>query len=83
VPPDPQREDSPGPKDWQADLARYGGLGLTLGVTLAAFSLAGWWLDGQFGTSPLCLLIGTGLGFFGGMVSLIRKVPTVRGKQRK
>ncbi len=82
MPQAPQKDDRPGPKDWQADLARYGGLGLTLGVTLAVFSLAGWWLDGQFGTSPLCLLIGTSLGFFGGMTSLVRKIPPVSGKRK-
>lgn len=78
----PQQDDHPGSKDWQADLARYGGLGLGLGVTLAAFALAGWWLDGRLGTSPLCLLVGTSLGFLGGMTSLIRKVPPPGGKKR-
>lgn len=65
--------------DWRADLARYSGLGLTFGVTVTLFALGGWWLDGRLGSSPWGLLVGTGLGFAGGLISMVKKLPPPGG----
>jgi F0F1-type ATP synthase assembly protein I len=69
----------PGAEERSSDFARYAGLGVQFGVTVALLSLGGYALDNWTGTSPLFLLIGVGLGFAGGLISLIRHVPPVRG----
>ena len=49
---------------------------LTMGIQLAAgvlvFFFIGYWLDGKFGTSPLCALGGVTLGAAGGLFKFIR-----------
>ena len=47
------------------------------GITESAFALLlpiglGYWLDGQFGTRPIGLLVGVGLGFAAMMLRLVR-----------
>ena len=73
---------SPRPADWRADLARYSGLGLTFGVTVTLFALGGWWIDGRLESSPWGLLLGTGLGFTGGLISLVKKLPSSGSTRR-
>jgi len=50
------------------------GAGLTFGVTLVVFTLVGVWLDSLFGTRPLFLLLGLGVGGVGGFVHLVETV---------
>ncbi|MFQ5505165.1 MAG: AtpZ/AtpI family protein [Planctomycetota bacterium] len=50
------------------------GAGLTFAASLVLFSLAGVWLDGHAGTSPLFLLIGLAMGAVGGFVHLVETV---------
>jgi F0F1-type ATP synthase assembly protein I len=48
------------------------GAGLTLAASVGLFAYAGLWLDTQFGTRPLCLLLCTCCGIVGGILHLIR-----------
>ena len=66
-----------------SSVAQSGGnasLGITFGATILAFVGFGWWLDDRFGTSPWLLIVGMLLGSVGGIVSLVKKVPPVRGR---
>jgi ATP synthase protein I len=75
----PNPRGKPGAAEQGSDLARYAGLGLQFGVTVALLSLGGYALDRWAGTLPLFLLVGLALGFAGGLISLIRHVPAARG----
>lgn len=61
---------------------RYAGLGMQFAATIGLFAWAGWWLDGKLGTRPIVLIVGVLLGFLGGLVSLVHKVPPPRGRSR-
>lgn len=61
-----------------SEYARYAGLGLQFGFTVALLSLGGYALDRWAGTLPLFLLVGVALGFAGGLISLLRHVPAAR-----
>lgn len=69
----------PGLGEQGFDYARYAGLGLQFGVTVALLALGGYALDRWAGTLPLFLLVGVALGFAGGLISLVRQVPAARG----
>jgi ATP synthase protein I len=47
--------------------ARFGAVGIEMGVSTAIGYVLGAWLDGRFGTTPwlmlLCLLLGISAGF--------------------
>lgn len=75
----PNPRGTPGESEPSSDYVRYAGLGLQFGVTVALLSLGGYALDRWAGTSPLFLLVGVGLGFAGGLISLLRHVPAARG----
>ena len=47
---------------------------MTFAVTATLFGLGGYWLDREFGTVPLFLLIGLFVGFIGGFVHLLSVV---------
>lgn len=64
------------------DFARYSGLGLQLGVIVTLFSLGGNWLDQRLGTRPWFLLVGVLLGFVGGTISVVSRVPGSSGRAR-
>jgi F0F1-type ATP synthase assembly protein I len=63
------------PKDRNADTAwvKLSGLGVELAAAVGGLSLAGYWWDRHFGTSPWGLLTGLSLGMVGGMYNLIRQ----------
>ena len=65
------RRANQGAKEW----GRYAGLGITFAFTILVFTLGGWWLDARLGSSPWLLLLGVLLGFTGGLISLVRRVP--------
>ena len=51
------------------------GSGLTMIAAVALFTLGGRWLDERLGwSSPLFLLVGFGLGAFGGFLHLVNSV---------
>ena len=81
TPEDEPKSDRPGGGLRRAlgdDFGRYSGLGCQFGVTITVLSLAGNWLDERFGTRPWLLLLGVLLGFVGGTISLVSKVPSAR-----
>lgn len=57
------------------DIGRYSGLGFQFAATVGVFAFGGYWLDQRLGTLPLFLITGVLLGFAGGILSLIRRVP--------
>jgi len=56
------------------------GLGLTLGLATALFAVGGNWIDGQLGTKPLFVLLGTFVGFGGGFWSMYSRL-MVKGRE--
>jgi F0F1-type ATP synthase assembly protein I len=47
-------------------------------VAMVICALAGWWLDGRFGTGPWGLFVGMAFGFAALLVRLLRiKTPTI------
>ncbi len=46
--------------------------GTELGLTIAVLCLLGWWLDGQWNSSPLMLLLLGGVGILGTFYKLFR-----------
>lgn len=55
-----------------AELGRYGGYGLTIGIATALFAWIGSVLDERFHTGPLFVLLGTFTGFGAGFFSMYR-----------
>jgi F0F1-type ATP synthase assembly protein I len=49
-------------------------IGLEFGAVLVGSALAGVWLDGRFGTSPILLILGTFAGAGGGIYSMYRRL---------
>ena len=52
--------------------AQYLHLGIQLGITVVLFALGGYWLDGQYGTSPFGVAGGAFLGISIGLYHFIR-----------
>jgi F0F1-type ATP synthase assembly protein I len=54
--------------------AKYMGAGLQFGGAIVLFTLAGVWLDGKLGSSPLFTIAGVFVGFFAGFMSIYTRV---------
>lgn len=67
TPDDNHQEPSP-----LADYAVYGAAGIQLAVVTVAGLLAGNALDGWLGWTPVLTIVGTALGFTGGILNLVR-----------
>jgi len=68
------------------EVARYTGHGLTLAMAMGLFLLAGWWLDGRLGTTPLFTIGGALLGAAGGFYHILQHLlffPREREKERE
>jgi ATP synthase protein I len=52
---------------------RYSGVGLELAAAIGGFALAGYWIDGRYGTRPWGVLGGVVLGMVGGLYNLVRE----------
>lgn len=59
---------------------RFAAVGLQYAATLGLFAWGGHALDARFGTKPLLLILGVFLGFAGGTISLVRKIPPVQSR---
>ena len=59
-----------------ADVSRFGGYGLTLGIATALFAWIGSVLDERFRTGPLFVILGTFTGFGTGFYSMYRHLVT-------
>jgi F0F1-type ATP synthase assembly protein I len=70
-------------KSARADLARYGGLGMQLAATVGLLAWLGWRLDLWLGTKFVFLLVGVLLGFVGGFLSLLARVPPTSSENRR
>ncbi len=57
------------------------GLGTTLAATVLAGLGAGYWLDGQLGTSPWLLLLGGTLGMGAALVHFLRLASNLSKRQ--
>ena len=57
-----------------AGYLKYSAAGMQLFVALGLGTLLGWWLDGQFGLSPLFLVCGMFLGFATGFYTLYKEL---------
>ncbi len=71
----PRQAGSPGsrPGD-RAAASEFAGLGITMGLAIALFAVAGNWLDGRLGTKPLFVLLGVFLGFGAGFYSMYSRL---------
>lgn len=67
--PEEPRQGSTESKGW----VRLSSIGFELAAAVAGFTLAGYWWDLHYGTSPWGILIGVVLGLVGGMYNLIRQ----------
>jgi F0F1-type ATP synthase assembly protein I len=52
---------------------RYSGAGLELAGATAGLALAGYWIDGKFGTKPWGIIVGLFIGIVGGLYNLIKE----------
>jgi F0F1-type ATP synthase assembly protein I len=80
--PGKRKELFPGLGQVYRDVAPYLTLGFQLAAAVIVFFLAGWWLDGRYGTSPTFQLVGVAVGAVGGMIKFFRTISTL-GKQDK
>ena len=53
-----------------------------IGLEFALPAAGGYWLDGHFGTTPLLIIVGAGLGFCLGMMHLLQ-IANERGKNSR
>ena len=61
---------------------RYSGAGFELAGATAGLALAGYWIDGRFGTGPWGILGGVAIGLIGGLYNLVKQsLEAVRGGQ--
>jgi len=51
---------------------RHSGAGLELAGATAGLALAGYWVDGRYGTRPWGLLVGVFIGIVGGLYNLVK-----------
>ncbi len=56
---------------------------LQFGISIILFTLIGSWLDRKFGTSPVLLLVGMGLGAGAGFYSMYSKLTASERKRAK
>jgi ATP synthase protein I len=65
------------------DVGPYLGLGFQLAASIILMFFLGWWLDKQFGSSPLLTIIFSFLGGFAGIYSVIKAVLELNKKKKK
>lgn len=56
------------------EISPYIGHGFQLAASILVFLFLGRWVDSQFGTYPVFMIIGAFIGGAGGMISFIRAV---------
>lgn len=66
--------DEAGPDALVGQVGRYAGHGFTIAAATVVFALAGDWLDGRLGTTPLFVLLGVFVGFGAGFYSMYRQL---------
>ena len=68
------------PNDVKTNYARWAGIGIEFGGTVAVFCAIGYWLDKQWNTSPWLLLTGFFVGFLGMFYNLWKQTRNLRQK---
>lgn len=63
------------------ELSPYLNLGWQLAITICLMALLGWWLDGQFDTKPLFVIICSVFGVIAALYSFIRTVISLNKKK--
>lgn len=66
------------PRGTLAELGRFSGYGLTLGIATALFAWLGSLVDERFHTGPLFVIVGTFTGFGAAFYSMYRHLVTDR-----
>ncbi len=66
-----------------AEVGPYASLGIQFAVTILLFLAVGWWLDGELGTTPLFILLGTPLGAIAGFYKLYRTLMDLDQKRKE
>ncbi len=69
--------ESDGQSTRTSQIGRYGGYGITLGLSIALFAWLGLKLDEKLGTEPLFVLLGTFAGFGGGFYRMYHELVVV------
>jgi F0F1-type ATP synthase assembly protein I len=64
------------------ELSPYLNLGWQLAVTICLMALLGWWLDGEFETKPVFIIICSIFGVIVGMYSFIKTVLNLNIKKK-
>ncbi len=62
-------------------LTGYAGLGMELAGGIIGFLALGWWVDYQFGTGKVGLIVGAVLGCIGGMYNFIHQAIELNRRQ--
>lgn len=67
------------------EVAPYMSLGMNLTVTVGVCSILGWWLDGQFDTKPIQLMIFSLMGVAIAIYNFLRTIKELdkRKKEKK
>ncbi|MEE9904004.1 AtpZ/AtpI family protein [Chlorobium sp.] len=63
-------------------LSDYLGLGIQIAAGFVFFVFAGYWADGQFGTSPFLLIAGVFMGM-AGMVLVLMKTLKIANRKKQ
>lgn len=76
------QDEGPRPRGTLTELGRYGGHGLTLGLSTALFAWIGSKLDERLHTGPLFVILGTFTGFAAGFYSMYRDLVASQGRKK-
>lgn len=66
-----------------AAIGPYASLGIQFAATILIFVSIGWWLDDEFATTPLFLLLGALFGAVGGFYKLYRTLLALEERRKR
>ncbi len=69
------------PSGFGRDVAPFLGLGIQLAATVLIMYLAGYWVDGKFGTYPFGQVVGGLVGCVGGLIAFAREASRMGDRQ--
>jgi F0F1-type ATP synthase assembly protein I len=64
------------------ELSPYLNLGWQLAITICLMALLGWWLDAEFNTKPILMIICSVFGIIASMFSFIKTVLDLNKKNK-
>ncbi len=81
----PEKTPASGPRKFKAgswlSMGQMATSGLELGLTVAALTLLGWWLDTQWNSSPWMMITGTLVGTTGSIYKMWRMNEKWQGRK--